>query len=113
MADQFLKDPDAVDVYYVVWCDKDGTNDGSASDDGRLQGETITAAAATVSTGLTLDSETSGTVTISGVAYGINTVHSITLSGGTAGNTYTVTSRITTTGGRTLDKTFKIICSEV
>ena len=30
------KDPASVEPYYVVWCDKDGTNDGSEDDTGEL-----------------------------------------------------------------------------
>ena len=108
----FIKDPNSVESFYVVWCSKDNTNDGSASDTGELQGETISTAAATVATGLTLDSESNGEVTIRGITYAANTVHIMTLSSGTAGSDYTVVSRITTSGGRTLDKTITIMVRE-
>lgn len=35
------------------------------------------------------------------------------LSGGTAGTTYSLTNRITTTGGRTLDRTIEILVKEL
>jgi hypothetical protein len=40
------------------------------------------------------------------------TTATIWLSGGTAGQTYTIHNRITTIGGRTNDQTFKISCVE-
>ena len=113
MADQFVKDPDSVETFSVVWCDEDGTNDGSSSDDGELQGETISTAAAQMPNGITLDSENKNITSIQGVTYGISTVHNMVLSGGTAGTNYDITSRITTSGGRTLDKTIRILCREV
>lgn len=110
MPDVFVMDPDSSgNVFTVVWCDKDGTNDGSANDDGDLQGATLTAAAAQVPTGLTLDSENRSGTTIRSTVYAINTCHNILLSGGTAGVNYSVTSRVTMSDGRTnQDKTIII-----
>jgi hypothetical protein len=112
MAEQFVKDPDAVETFTVVWCSEDGTNDGTSVDTGELQGETISLAAAQMPSGITLDSENTNVTSIQGVSYGLNTVHNMVLSGGTAINFYSIVSRITTSGGRTLDKTIIIECRE-
>lgn len=113
MADYMpYKDPDSVEPYFIVWCDKDGTNDGSTSDNGELQGETISTATWTVPTGITKDSSNQSAVTINGISYGVNTVATIWLSGGTAGTDYSITCEITTSGSRTLDKTIVIPVSE-
>lgn len=108
MADNFVKDPDAVETFTVVWCSKDNTNDGSASDTGELQGETLSTAAAQMPSGITLNSENKNQTTIQGITYAINTCHNLVISGGTAGTDYDITSRVTTSGGRTLDKTITI-----
>jgi len=110
MADSFIKDPQSVETFTVVWCSKDNTNDGSANDTGELQGETLATAAAVIPTGLTLASENKNSTTIQGVTYAINTCHNMVLSGGTSGTTYEVVSHVTTSGGRTLDKTIIILC---
>jgi hypothetical protein len=112
MPDSFIKDPNSVETFTVVWCSKDNTNDGSASDSGDLQGETLSTVAATVPTGLTLDAENKNSIAIQGTTYAISTCHNMTLSGGTAGTSYAVVSRVTTSGGRTLDKTITIECRE-
>ncbi len=106
----FVKDPDAVEPFYVVWVSEDNTNDGSGppTDTGELQSATISTAVAQMPAGITLDSESTGSVVISGVTYAASTVHIMTLSGGTAGTDYDITSRITTSDGRTLDKTITI-----
>ena len=108
----FIKDPNSVETFTVVWASKDNTNDGSASDTGELQGETISTAAAQMPSGITLDSENTTSTAIQGVTYAVNTVHNMVLSGGTAGTDYTIVSRITTSGSRTLDKTITIQCRE-
>ena len=112
MADSFIKDPNSVETFTVVWASKDNTNDGTASDTGDLQGETISTAVATVPSGITLDSENKNETSIQGVTYAVNTVHNMVLSGGTAGTEYAILSRVTTSGSRTLDKTITIICQE-
>ena len=105
MPDVFIHDPDDTGIVYtIVWCDKDGTNDGSANDDGELQGETISTIAEVVPTGLTKVSANKNQTAIRGVTYAINTCHNIVLSGGTAGEDYTVISRVTTSGSRKMDK---------
>jgi hypothetical protein len=102
------KDPNAVEPFHIYWCDRDGTNDGSANDDGDLQGATISTATWTVPAGITKDSDNTNAITISGVDYAANTVATIWLSGGTADTDYDLLCRITTSDSRTLDKTITI-----
>ena len=110
MTDSFIKDSDSIEVFHVIWASESNLNDGSSSDTGELQGETISSSTSVVSSGLTLDSESTAAVTIQGVTYAINTAHNLTLSGGTVGDDYEVTSRVTTSGGRVLDKTIRVLC---
>lgn len=102
------KDPDGIERYFIVWCSKDGTNDGSDDDTGELQGATIVTTSWSVPAGITKDADAKDAVTIRGVSYGINTVTSILLSGGTAGTNYELTNEIITSDGRTLNKTITI-----
>ena len=102
------KDPNNVEPYFIVWCSKDGTNDGSTSDNGELQGATISTATWTVPTGITKDSSNQNAVTVAGVSYSANTVCTIWLSSGTAGTEYTLSCKITTSDSRTLDKSIVI-----
>jgi hypothetical protein len=99
------KHPDSIEPYFVVWCDMDGTNSGAAADDGELQGETIVTATWTVPSGLTKVSQNQNAVTINGTAYGVNTVATVYLSGGTDNSFYEIKCSITTLT-RTLAKTF-------
>lgn len=102
------KDPNSVEPYFFIWCDKDGTNTGGATDSGELQGATISTKVITPDSGITVDSSSLAAVTIRGVAYGINTVVTVWLSGGTDGVDYNVACRITTSDSRTLDKTMVV-----
>jgi len=102
------KDPHSVEPYFIVWCDEDGTNDGSVDDDGELQGATISTVTWTIPAGITKDSSNQNSVTIHGVLYAINTVCSIWLSGGTANQDYPLLCHIVTSDARTLDKTLVI-----
>lgn len=103
------KDPNSVEPYFFIWCDIDGTNDGSAGDTGELQGATIsTISAVTADSGLTVDSSNKNAVTIRGVSYGANTVVTAWLSGGSDGVDYNLLCRIVTSDSRTLDKTMII-----
>ena len=102
------KDPDNVEPYFIVWCDKDGTNDGSTGDSGELQGATIATATWTVPTGITKASDNKNAVTIAGVSYSANTVATVWLSGGTANTDYDCLCRVVTSDSRTLDKTITI-----
>lgn len=81
----YIKDPDAVLDYRFDW---------SAW---LASGETITTAASTVSAGITKDSESNTTTTAT-----------VWLSGGTDGDDYLVTCRITTNQGRTDDRSMVI-----
>ena len=102
------KDPDAVEPYFIVWCDKDGTNDGTANDAGELQGATISTVAWTVPTSITEDSHNQDAVTIKGVEYAADTVCTIWLSGGTVDTDFDIGCRIVTDDSRTLDKTMTV-----
>jgi len=94
----FTKDPDEVLDYEFNWATADGyLNDGSASDTGWLQSDTIATSTVTVESGLTLDSDSN------------NTVRAIAwLSGGTAGVDYTVTNQIVTAAGRTGERSILV-----
>lgn len=102
------KDPDSVEPYFIIWCSADGTNDGSVSDFGELQGAVIATGTWTVASGITKDSDNKSAVTIHGVSYAVNTVCTIWLSGGTNEANYNLTNRIITNDNRTLDKTITI-----
>lgn len=102
------KHPSAVEPYFVVWCSDDGTNDGSANDNGELQGATISTVTWTVPAGITKDSDNKSAITINGVSYGANTVCTIWLSSGTDQTDYELTCTITTSDTRTLAKKIKI-----
>ncbi len=80
----FWKDPDSIEDFTIDWSD-------------HLGSDTIATSVWTVPSGLTQDSETETTTTAT-----------VTLSGGTVGAFHTVTNRITTDGGRTLDQSIHI-----
>ena len=89
MADPFIKDPDAVLDYqwtFASWLPS---------------GDTIVSATVTADTGLTLDSTSNTTTTVTAW-----------LSGGTVGEKYSVRCRITTAGGRTDDRTITLNCMQ-
>lgn len=102
------KDPDSVEPYFVIWCDEDGTNDGSASDSGELQGATISTSTWTVPDGITKDSENEDAITINGVSYDANTVSTIWLSSGTDETSYELQIVITTSDSRTLTQSITV-----
>lgn len=106
MADYWpAKDPSDVEPFFMVFCDESGLNDGSASDKGLLQGDTIATATWTFPTGITQDSANTLAVYIQGVNYAINTVATVWISGGTADTDYTITCTITTADdGRTIQR---------
>lgn len=91
--DIFTKDPDAVLDYAFDWTDWLDTDSSPA--------ETISSHTITVDTGITKDSdsEASGVVTA-------------WLSGGTAGNIYTVSCEIVTSHSRTEERSFEIVVME-
>lgn len=102
------KDPNSVEPYFFIWCDIDGTNTGGATDDGELQGATISTYTVTVASGITKDSDNKNAVTIRGVSYSANTVVTVWLSGGTDNTDYDISCRIVTSDSRTLDKTMTV-----
>ena len=83
------KDPESVENFTVDWSDWLAVTD------------TIASVVWTVGTGLTEEATSNTTTTAT-----------IQLSGGTAGETYTVECKITTTNGETDERTFKILCEE-
>lgn len=95
------KDPDAVVDYHVAWADW-------------LAGDTIASVVWTVPAGLTKGTEAvnSGPLTLDGVSQPANTVATVWLSGGTAGTEYPIGCRITTAGGRTDERSFRVAVSD-
>lgn len=92
-----LKDPNAVLDYKFDW--------GTAANDKPwlASGETIASRTVTVASGITRDSDG---ITDSGKSV------TVWLSGGVAGNDYTVTCRIVTSAARTDERTMTIRCRE-
>lgn len=109
MPDKFVKDPNSVESFYIIWCSENNTNDGSTGDSGELQSETISSDDWTVPSGITEDSSNNSSVSIQGVTYTANTLSAIVLSGGTDGTDYDLVNRIVTSGARTLDHTITIM----
>ena len=87
---KFVKDPGAVLDYTINW---------SAW---LPDGDTLVDATATATSGLTVDSVSRTT-----------TQTTVWLSGGVAGNSYDVTVRVTTNGGRIDERTIAIACKEL
>ena len=88
MPEIFIKDPDAVLDYTINWA-------------AWLDTDTLAASTWTIPSGLTNDLETFG-----------DSAATVWLSGGTVGETYSITNHITTADGREDDKTLTIICQE-
>lgn len=82
------KDPDSVLDYQVDWASWLGT-------------DVISVSTFNVPTGLTKNSEGN-----------TDTTSTVWLSGGTVNQIYTVTCRIVTTGGRTVDRSFDVLMAE-
>lgn len=98
------KDPNNVEPFFFIWCDEDGTNDGSSSDGGELQGATISSYSVEVVDGdVEIDSDNSDAVTVAGVDYSANTAVTVWLSGGTEKSQ--VLCRVTLSDNRVLDET--------
>jgi hypothetical protein len=87
--ESLVKDPDAVLDFGRDWSPWLAT------------GEQITTSTWIVPDGITKDSESNDTTTAT-----------VWLSGGTAGETYEITNRITTNQGRTDDRTLRILVRE-
>jgi len=88
MSQQFVKDPDEVLDYTFDWATW-------------LNGDTIASDTVTVDTGLTKDSDSNDTDSVT-----------VWLSGGTAGTAYKVSSKIVTAAGRTAERTIIITVRE-
>lgn len=90
------KDPNDLLDYQIDWL-------GDETDQGFLYGtnDTIDTSTWIVPDGITSEAETS-----------TDSTTTIWLSGGTAGETYQLTNRITTTDGRTKDKSMKLPVKE-
>ena len=87
-----LKDPDAILTYLLDW---------DAPGDSWLGDDTISTAAFTVPAGLTKVSEGN-----------TSTTARVRLSGGVAGEVYTVRCHVTTTAGDQDDRSFRVIMRE-
>lgn len=85
---RFRKDPDAVLDYTIDWSRW-------------LAGDTIIASTWVVPSGMTKNSDTYN-----------STQATVWVAGGTLGNSYSVVNRITTAGGRTDDRTIKLIVED-
>ena len=83
------KDPDEVLDYQLDWT-------------ARLDGDTISSSSAVLE---------EGDATIDSQSY-VSAVHTVWLSGGTAGTVTIVTLRIVTAGGRTMDESIKVKIKE-
>jgi hypothetical protein len=88
MKHNFIKDPDAVLDYQVDWSSW-------------LNGDTISTSSWTVPQGLSKESDSKST-----------TATTVWLSGGVAGQSYSVVNHIVTAAGREEDRTIKIMCLE-
>ncbi len=112
------KDPNNIEPYFIIWCDHDtGLNDGSKKDHGELQGATINPEVTWIMPSddppeLVKVRSNQEAITIAGISYTENTVCTIWLSGGVNNKEYHLTCRITTSDGRTLDKTIIIPVKE-
>lgn len=87
MAQSFLKDPNATLDYSVDWADW-------------LDGDSISTSAWVVDSGIT--------VAVSPAASNTADTATVWLSGGTLGESYTITNRITTAAGRIADRSIVI-----
>jgi hypothetical protein len=90
MAQSFVKDPEAVLDYQINWAAQ-MTQDS----------DTISTSVWDAEAGITIDSESETT-----------TAATVWLSGGTAGNSYTVTNTITTAGSRTDERSIEVVVEE-
>lgn len=94
MPDSFLKDPNAVLNYMVDWADEE-------KGPWLATGEEISTSTWIVPAGITKTDESDTTTTAT-----------IWLSGGTVGESYLLTNRITTNQGRIDDRSFRIYVRE-
>ena len=92
----YIKDPDAVKDYPFDFA---ALTNGSGATDWLASGETISSYTITAASGLAVDSFTLANSSTTVVVW---------ISGGTAGTTYTLACRITTSAGRTEERTVNI-----
>jgi len=97
MAESFTKDPDAVLDYAWDWAGLTNGTTGARSD-WLASGETIVSYTVTVPAGITKDSESSTTSTVT-----------VWLSGGTVGTYYTIACEIVTSEGRTDERSIILL----
>jgi hypothetical protein len=100
MADTFIKDPSAVLDYKFDW--KAKTNSTGQSD-WLASGETLSTKTITADSGITVDSSALSDT---------NTSVTVWLSGGTAGDDYTVACLITTSASRTDERSITVKCRQ-
>lgn len=102
-------DPDETDFRVLPFCSKDGTNDGTASDTGELQGATISShTAVAVGSSITVNSSNLNSISYQGVTYAANTAVTVWVTGGTVGTMGQVLVEIVTSDSRTLQQTMEI-----
>lgn len=90
---KFIKDPSAVLDYTIDWSEWLSSNNDTISN----------ASVPSAPSGLTVQSPVTHTATAT----------TVWVSGGTAGTSYDVTVRITTTGGRQDERTITITCKDL
>ena len=108
MSHAWVKAPNDVRRYHVIWCDESGINDAGNTDDGKLQSATISSSTWMLDSGLTNIGADTAATTVSAISYAVNTIATIRISEGLAGQNYEALNRIVTSDGRTLDKTSTI-----
>ena len=102
-------DPNETDFRVLPFCSRDGTNDGTASDSGELQGATISShTAVAVDSSITVNSSNLNSVSWQGVTFSANTAVTVWVTGGTIGTNGEVLIEVVTSDSRTLQQTMEI-----
>ena len=94
------KHPADDDWFYFIFCDPTGLNDGSADDNGFLQGATIQSETVTETSPITKSGVNRASVTIQGVTYPVDTLVAVQLAGGVDLNDYPISCKIVASDGR-------------
>lgn len=110
------KDPDSVIDYIFDWSSRANATDANGTN-WLAPSETISSYVITSTAGITVDSDTSTSIAVhdglgNSIALTDNTAVQVWLSGGTAGDTYIIGCRITTSGGRTEEKSIRITVNQ-
>jgi len=103
------------DVRHAIYCDPDGTNDGSKDDDGELQSATISSVTSITpdpAAGLAINSKNLVATNIHGDSYLINTLINVWMAATVAGN-YKVEIIAVTSDGRTLNRDYSITVTDL